>query len=68
MSPQTPWGQQTEKILEYIWEPLDLIGQKLLGSLWRTFYCSVQDAIALSLPLQIPSLIGGIIIGKAFSS
>ncbi|MGK7883027.1 MAG: hypothetical protein AB4057_00165 [Crocosphaera sp.] len=68
MSPQTSWGQQTEKILEYIWEPLDLIGQKLLGSLWKTFYCSVQDAIALSLLLQIPSLIGRIIIGKAFSS
>ncbi|MEA5534508.1 hypothetical protein [Crocosphaera sp. XPORK-15E] len=66
--PQTPWGRRIEKIIENIWEPLDLIGQKLLGSLWRTFYESVQDAIALSLLLQIPSLIGKVIIGKEFSS
>ncbi|MDJ0660683.1 MAG: hypothetical protein QNJ42_14525 [Crocosphaera sp.] len=66
--PQTPWGQRTQKILENISEPIDLFGQRLLGSLWKTFYESVQDAIALSLLLQIPSLIGKIIIGKEFSS
>ncbi|WP_013322529.1 hypothetical protein [Gloeothece verrucosa] len=66
--PKTSWGQRIESILENILEPLDLIGQRLMGGLWRTFYESVQDAIALSLLLQIPSLIGRIIIGKEFSS
>jgi hypothetical protein len=66
--PKTPWGTRTEKILENIFESLDRLGQRLMGELWRTFYLSVQDAIALSLLLQIPSLIGRWIIGKEFSS
>ncbi len=39
-----------------------------MGDLWRTVYLSVQDAIALSVLLQLPSLVGRIIIGKDFSS
>ena len=66
--PKTPWGQHTERVLENILEPLDLISQRLLGSLWRTLYETVQDAIVLSLLLQIPSLIGRLIVGKEFSS
>lgn len=66
-SPKTSSGQKTERILNNIFEPLDLIGQRIFGELWRTFYESVQDAIALSLLLQIPSFIGKIIIGKDFS-
>jgi hypothetical protein len=66
--PKTPWGERTEKVMENILEPLDLISQRLLGSLWRTLYESVRDAIALSLLLQIPSLIGRLILGKEFSS
>lgn len=46
---------------------MDLIGQRIFGSLWRTFYESVQDAIALSFLLQIPGSIGKLIIGKEFS-
>ena len=65
---KTPLGQRTEKVLENIFEPLDLLGQRLMGELWRTFYLSVQDAIALGLLLQIPGLIGRWIIGKEFSS
>lgn len=66
--PKTRFGQQTEKLLNNILEPLDLIGQRLMGELWRTLYLSVQDAIALSCLLQIPGLIGRWIIGKEFSS
>lgn len=66
--PQTAIGRQTEKVLNNIFEPLDLIGQRVMGELWRTLYLSVQDAIALSLLLQIPGLIGLWIIGKEFSS
>lgn len=66
-SPKTSSGQKTERILNNIFEPLDLIGQRILGELWRTFYESVQDAIALSLLLQIPGIIGKTIIGKDFS-
>ena len=51
-----------------IWEPLDIVGKGVVGDLWRTVYLSIQDAIALSILLQIPSLIGRIIIGKDFSS
>ncbi|ACK65866.1 hypothetical protein PCC8801_1823 [Rippkaea orientalis PCC 8801] len=66
--PTTSIGQRTEIIVNNILEPIDVIGRRLLGSLWKTFYESVQDAIALSLLLQIPSLIGKVIIGKEFSS
>jgi hypothetical protein len=65
---KTRSGQQTEKLLNNILEPLDRIGQRLIGELWRTLYLSVQDAIALSCLLQIPSSIGRWIIGKEFSS
>ena len=54
--------------MDNVLEPIDLFGQRLLGDLWKTFYLTVQDAIALGLLLQIPSFIGKIIIGKDFSS
>jgi hypothetical protein len=47
---------------------LDVLGQGLMGDLWRTVYLSVQDAIALGTLLQLPSLVGRIIIGKDFAS
>lgn len=50
-----------------ITEPLDLVGRSVMGELWRNFYLTVQDAIALSLLLRIPSLIGTWILGKDFS-
>ncbi|MFB2833945.1 hypothetical protein [Floridanema evergladense] len=64
---KTRLGRRTERILMNIWEPLDLVGKALLGDLWRTVYLSVQDAIALSILLQVPGLIGQWIIGKSFS-
>ena len=57
-----------QQILMKIWEPLDVLGQGLMGDMWRTFYLSIQDAIALSLILKMPSLVSHIIIGKDFSS
>jgi hypothetical protein len=63
-SPKTKGGQWVEKAIDSILEPIDLIGQRLLGDLWKILYLSIQDAIALGLLLQIPSLIGKIIIGK----
>ena len=65
---KTPLGKRTEVALENTFEPLDLLGERLMGELWRTFYLSVQDAIALSLLLQIPGLIGHWITGEEFSS
>ncbi|MFB2939390.1 hypothetical protein ACE1B6_29405 [Aerosakkonemataceae cyanobacterium BLCC-F154] len=38
-----------------------------MGDLWKTLCESIRDAIALSLLLQIPSLIGKWILGKEFS-
>ena len=66
--PKSGWGKRIERFLDNILEPIDLVGQRLLGDLWKTFYLTVQDAIALGLLLQIPSFIGKIIIGKDFSS
>jgi len=66
--PKSRWGKRIERFLDNILEPIDLVGQRLLGDLWKTLYFSIQDAIALGLLLQIPSFIGKIIIGKDFSS
>lgn len=66
--PKSGWGKRIERFLDNILEPIDLVGQRLLGDLWKTFYLTIQDAIALGLLLQIPSFIGKIIIGKDFSS
>lgn len=66
--PKKSIGQRTEKILENILIPLDIIGKKVLGSLWQTFYESVRDAFSLGLLLQIPSAVGRFIIGKDLTS
>lgn len=65
---KTEWGRRTEEFIEKVSEPLDILGRRLMGDLWRTFYLTVQDAIALSLILQVPGLIGQLILGKSFSS
>ena len=65
---QSVSGRLVQKLLLNVWEPLDLLGQGLLGDLWRTTYLSIQDAIALSILLRIPGLIGRLIIGKEFTS
>lgn len=65
---KTATGRFTQQVLMHIWEPLDVLGRSLMGDLWRTVYLSVQDAIALSTLLQLPGLVGRIIIGKDFAS
>ena len=77
-SPQTPSRsspskiqltprEKAEKVLAAVFDPVDVIGKAVMGDLWKTFCETVQDAIALSLLLQIPSLIGIWILGKEFS-
>ena len=46
--------------------PINAIGTATMGDLWPTFYESVQDAIALSLLVQVPSFIGSLILGKEY--
>jgi hypothetical protein len=65
---KTTTGKRTQQFLMSVWEPIDVLGHGLMGDLWRTVYLSVQDAIALSVLLQLPSLIGRVIIGKDFAS
>lgn len=65
---KTETGRRAERLLLNVWEPLDVLGRGLMGDLWRTVYLSVQDAISLSVLLQLPSLISRVIIGKDFSS
>jgi hypothetical protein len=64
---QTTAGKRTEKYLMKIWGPFDKVGQALMGDYWKTVYLSVQDAIALSVLLQIPDIIGRWVLGKSFS-
>ena len=68
LKPKTMAGKRTLKILMSLAESLDIVGRGLFGSLWKTVYLSIQDAIALSTLLQLPSLVGRVIIGKDFSS
>jgi hypothetical protein len=51
---KTQTGKRVQRLLLNVWEPLDVLGQGLMGDLWRTVYLSVQDAIALSILLQLP--------------
>lgn len=64
---QTQAGKNTEELLHSIWEPVDLLGQSLMGGYWKTVYLSIQDAIALCILLKIPDLLGRWILGKSFS-
>ncbi|MGI2907654.1 hypothetical protein [Tolypothrix sp. VBCCA 56010] len=64
---QTKMGKRAEKFLMNIWEPLDVLGKSLMGDYWKTVYLSIQDAIALSVLLQIPDIIGRWVLGKSFS-
>jgi hypothetical protein len=64
---QTKLGKRTEKFLMNIWEPLDKVGQALMGDYWKTVYLSIQDAIALYILLKIPDVLGQWILGKSFS-
>jgi hypothetical protein len=65
---KTRSGKLARRILLSIWEPIDVFFGALLGSLWRPLYLNIQDAIVLALALQIPGLLGKLIIGKDFSS
>jgi len=65
---KTKTGARVQTLLLNLWEPLDLLGQGLMGDLWRTVYLSVQDAFALGILLQLPSFVGRVIIGKDFAS
>lgn len=68
IKPKTKSGLMAKRLILSIWEPIDLLGKGLMGSLWKTVYLSIQDAISLSILLKLPSFIGLIIIGKDFSS
>lgn len=68
LQPKTKVARGIEKFLDQVLEPLDVLGQRVLGDLWRTFYLAIQDAIALAFLLQIPGWLGHLITGKNFSS
>jgi hypothetical protein len=66
--PKTKSGKFVSKVLLFFAEPIDLLGKALIGDLWRTLYLTTQDAIALSLIVQLPGALGQKILGKNFSS
>ena len=61
-------GTFIQKVVMNVLEIVDQVFYALMGKLGRTVYGSLQDAIALSILLKLPGLIGQIIIGKDFSS
>jgi hypothetical protein len=65
---KTTLGRTAETVLANIWEVIDLLGQSLMGELWRTVYFTVQDAIALAVLVRIPGVLSLWIAGKDFSS
>jgi hypothetical protein len=64
----TPLGKSAKILVTNLSEFLDQLLYGLMGQLGRTVYASIQDAIALIILLQVPGLIGQIIIGKDFSN
>ncbi|MEO1686185.1 MAG: hypothetical protein AAFS06_23380 [Cyanobacteria bacterium J06631_12] len=46
---------------------LHVIGKRVFGPLWMTFFESVQDAIALGLLVKIPTLLSIWVLKKEFS-
>ncbi|MCF2150363.1 hypothetical protein IQ276_028825 [Desmonostoc muscorum LEGE 12446] len=64
----TPLGRSTKNLVMSVLEFVDQLFYLLMGELGRTVYASIQDAIALSILLQVPGFIGKVIIGKDFSS
>jgi hypothetical protein len=67
-SPNTKFGQSMEILLQNITEPIDILGQQLMGDLWRTVCLTVQDAIALSILLELPGFLIKVLIHKDFSN
>ncbi|QSJ18247.1 hypothetical protein JYQ62_05355 [Nostoc sp. UHCC 0702] len=65
---KTSLGKSTKQLVMSFLELVDQLFYGLMGQLGRTVYASIQDAIALSILLQVPGLIGKFIIGKDFSS
>jgi hypothetical protein len=61
-------GTKIERFLTNFLEVVDVVGKRLMGDLWKTFYLSIQDAIALACLLKLPGIIGNMIIGVEFSS
>jgi hypothetical protein len=64
----TDLGKKTQNIVTSVLESVDQIFFGLMGDLGRTVYASIQDAIALSILLQVPSTIAKVIINKDFAS
>lgn len=57
-TPQKPNRQHIRRILTEIWNPLDEIGQGLMGDLWRPTYLTIQDTIAVLVLVFVLSLLG----------
>jgi len=44
-----------------------VVGKRFFGPLWMTLFESVQDAIALGLLVQVPSLLSKFVLGQEFA-
>ena len=68
-SRQTILGCSFKRLLLMLWDPLNVLGTCLMGQkLWSQVTEEVQEAIALCLLLQLPDLIGQLILQANFSS
>lgn len=57
-NPQKFNRQHIRRILSTIWNPLDEIGQSIIGDLWRPIYLTIQDTIAVLVLVFILGLLG----------
>ena len=64
----TRLGRVTRKVVSNILEVVDQLFYAVMGKLGKTVYESIQDAIALSILLKLPSFIAEFILDKDFSS
>lgn len=63
---KTKAGETLNKIIINIWEPVDILGESILGDLWRDIYLTIQDAIGLGLLFKLFSWIFKFITGEDF--
>ncbi|NEZ57845.1 hypothetical protein DXZ20_19790 [Leptolyngbyaceae cyanobacterium CCMR0081] len=68
-SRQTILSYSFKRLLLILWDPINILGTCLMGQrLWSQVTEEVREAIALCLLLQLPDLIGQLILQENFSS
>ncbi len=57
-----------KKTLNCLWNPIDTIGQSVIGDLWPIAYETTQDSIAVGFLYIVPGKVVKLLVGNDFSS